>query len=119
VAAEGFIAHSSLRIENGETVRSGIQGAQMTDCGSEAKTNSPAQRRVLSIRSGFKCDYVRGWHGCWADWSMELIADSLDMFADAVAYGIALSDSTRAPPLTRGRQWQAAECCWYLVSAFY
>ena len=42
VAAEGFTAHSYLRIENGEMVRRGIQSAQLTDCGCEAKTDSPA-----------------------------------------------------------------------------
>ena len=68
----------------------------MSDCGCEAKTESPAQRRVLCIALGlnaimFLVGLVAGLIGQ----SSGLIADSLDMFADAVAYGIALSALNR------------------------
>jgi Co/Zn/Cd efflux system component len=64
----------------------------MSDCGYEAKTDSPAQRQVLSIALGLNAAmFVVGLVAGLIAQSTGLIADSLDMFADAVAYGIALS----------------------------
>jgi hypothetical protein len=64
----------------------------MSDCGCEAKTDSPAQRKVLSIALGLNATmFVVGLVAGLIGQSSGLIADSLDMFADAVAYGIALS----------------------------
>jgi Co/Zn/Cd efflux system component len=68
----------------------------MTDCGCEAKTDSPAQRRVLSIALGLNATmFVVGLVAGLIGQSSGLIADSLDMFADAVAFGIALSAFNR------------------------
>lgn len=68
----------------------------MSDCGCEAKTDSPAQRQVLSIALGLNATmFVVGLVAGLIGQSSGLIADSLDMFADAVAYGIALSAFNR------------------------
>ena len=68
----------------------------MSDCGCEAKTDSPAQRRVLSIALGLNAAmFVVGLVAGLIAQSTGLIADSLDMFADGVAYGIALSAFNR------------------------
>lgn len=68
----------------------------MSDCGCEAQTDSPAQRRVLSIALGLNATmFVVGLVAGLIGQSSGLIADSLDMFADAVAYGIALSAFNR------------------------
>jgi cation diffusion facilitator family transporter len=64
----------------------------MSDCGCEAKTDSPAQRRVLWIALALNAAmFVVGLLAGLIAQSTGLIADSLDMFADAVAYGIALA----------------------------
>jgi Co/Zn/Cd efflux system component len=69
----------------------------LSDCGCEAKTGFPAQRRVLSIALGLNATmFVVGMVAGLIGQSSGLIADSLDMFADAVAYGIALSALHRA-----------------------
>ncbi|WP_263356596.1 cation transporter [Acidicapsa ligni] len=68
----------------------------MSDCGCEAKTDSPAQRQVLSIALGLNATmFVVGLVAGLIGQSSGLIADSLDMFADAVAYAIALSAFNR------------------------
>ena len=68
----------------------------MSDCGCEAKTDSPAQRKVLSISLGLNATmFVVGLVVGLIGQSSGLIADSLDMFADAVAYGISLSAFNR------------------------
>jgi Co/Zn/Cd efflux system component len=68
----------------------------MSDCGCETKTESPGQRRVLSIALGLNASmFVIGLVAGLIAQSSGLIADSLDMFADAVAYGIALSAFNR------------------------
>jgi Co/Zn/Cd efflux system component len=68
----------------------------MSDCGCEAKTDSSAQRRVLSIALGLNAImFVVGMVAGLIGQSNGLIADSLDMFADAVAYGIALCAFSR------------------------
>ena len=68
----------------------------MSDCGCVAKTDSPAQRRVLSIALGLNATmFVVGLVAGLIAQSTGLIADSLDMFADAVAYCIALAASNR------------------------
>lgn len=57
----------------------------------EAKAESRAQRRVLSIALGLNAAmFVVGLVAGLIAQSTGLLADSLDMFADAVAYGIAL-----------------------------
>jgi Co/Zn/Cd efflux system component len=69
----------------------------MTDCGSEAKTDSPAQR-PSSLDSLWDLNatmFVAGMVAGLIGQSSGLIADSLDMFADAVGYGIALSAFNR------------------------
>lgn len=64
----------------------------MSDCGCAAKTDLPAQRRVLSIALALNATmFVVGLVAGLIAQSTGLIADSLDMFADAVAYGIALA----------------------------
>jgi Co/Zn/Cd efflux system component len=68
----------------------------MIDCDCEAKTDSSAQRRVLSIALGLNATmFVVGMVTGLIAQSSGLIADSLDMFADAVAYGVALSAFNR------------------------
>jgi Co/Zn/Cd efflux system component len=68
----------------------------MSDCSCEAKTDSPAQRQVLSIALGLNATmFVVGLVSGLIGQSSGLIADSLDMLADAVAYGIALSAFNR------------------------
>ncbi len=68
----------------------------MSDCGCEAKTDSPAQRRILSIALALNATmFVVGLAAGLIAQSTGLIADSLDMFADAVAYGIALAAINR------------------------
>ncbi|MBV8629443.1 MAG: cation transporter [Silvibacterium sp.] len=68
------------------------------DCGCEANADSLAQRRVLSIALGLNATmFVVGLLAGLAAQSTGLIADSLDMFADATAYGIALIASRRGP----------------------
>lgn len=68
----------------------------MSDCSCEVKTDSPAQRQVLSIALGLNATmFVVGLVAGLIGQSSGLIADSLDMFADAVAYGIALSAFNR------------------------
>lgn len=68
----------------------------MSDCSCEVKTDSPAQRQVLSIALGLNATmFVVGLAAGLIGQSSGLIADSLDMFADAVAYGIALSAFNR------------------------
>jgi Co/Zn/Cd efflux system component len=74
----------------------------MSDCGCEAKTESPAQRRVLFIALGLNAAmFVVGLVAGLIGQSSGLIADSLDMLADAVAFGIALS------AFNRGRAFKA------------
>jgi len=66
------------------------------DCGCKAKAASPGQRRVLLIALGLNATmFVVGIIAGLAAQSTGLIADSLDMLADATAYGIALSASRR------------------------
>lgn len=68
----------------------------MSDCGCEAKTDSPAQRRVLTFALAMNAImFVIGLVAGLISQSSGLIADSLDMFADAVAYGIALAAFNR------------------------
>ena len=68
----------------------------MSDFGCEAKTDSPAQRRVLSFALALNATmFVVGMVAGLIAQSTGLIADSLDMFADAVAYGIALAAFNR------------------------
>ncbi len=68
----------------------------MGDCGCEAKTDSPAQRRVLSVALALNATmFVVGMVAGLIAQSSGLIADSLDMFADAIAYGIALAAFNR------------------------
>ena len=68
----------------------------MSDCGCEAKTDSAAQRRVLSIALALNAAmFGVGLVAGLIAQSTGLIADSLDMFADAVAYGIALAAFNR------------------------
>lgn len=68
----------------------------MSDCGCEAKTDSPAQRRVLSFALVLNATmFVVGMAAGLIAQSTGLIADSVDMFADAVAYGIALAAFNR------------------------
>lgn len=65
-------------------------------CGCEAKTDSAGQRRVLSIALVLNATmFVVGLVAGIIAQSTGLIADSLDMFADATAYGVALSAVTR------------------------
>lgn len=68
----------------------------MSDCGCEAKADSPAQRRVLMLALALNAVmFVIGLVAGLIAQSTGLIADSLDMFADAVAYGIALAAFNR------------------------
>jgi Co/Zn/Cd efflux system component len=68
----------------------------MSGCGCVAKTDLPAQRRVLSIALALNATmFVVGLVAGLIAQSTGLIADSLDMFADAVAYGIALAAFNR------------------------
>ncbi len=68
----------------------------MSDCNCDAKTDSPAQRRILSIALALNATmFVVGLAAGLIAQSTGLIADSLDMFADAVAYGIALAAINR------------------------
>lgn len=68
----------------------------MSNCGCEAKTDSRAQRRVLSFALALNAAmFVVGMVAGLIAQSTGLIADSLDMFADAVAYGIALAAFNR------------------------
>ena len=63
----------------------------MSDCGCKAKTDSPAQRRVLSIALRLNAAmFAIGLVAGLIAQSSGLLADSLDMLADAVAYSIAL-----------------------------
>lgn len=60
----------------------------MTNCGCEAQTDSPAQRRVLSFALALNATmFVVGLVAGLIAQSTGLIADSLDMFADAIADG--------------------------------
>ena len=68
----------------------------MSDCGCDAKTDSPAQRQILSIALALNATmFVVGLAAGLIAQSTGLIADSLDMFADAFAYGIALAAINR------------------------
>ena len=68
----------------------------MSDCGCDARTDSPAQRRILSIALALNATmFVVGLAAGLIAQSTGLIADSLDMFADAIAYGIALAAVNR------------------------
>ena len=68
----------------------------MSDCGCDAKTDSPAQRRVLSLALALNASmFIVGIVAGLIAQSTGLIADSLDMLADAVAYGIALAAFNR------------------------
>ena len=68
----------------------------MSECGCEARTDSPAQRRALSIALALNATmFVVGMIVGLIAQSTGLIADSLDMLADAVAYGIALAAFNR------------------------
>ena len=68
----------------------------MSDCGCDAKTDSAAQRRILSVALGLNATmFFVGFAAGLVAQSTGLIADSLDMFADAVAYGIALAAVNR------------------------
>ena len=68
----------------------------MSDYDCEAKTDSPAQRRVLSIALALNATmFVVGLVAGLIAQSTGLIADSLDMLADGVAYGIALAAFNR------------------------
>jgi Co/Zn/Cd efflux system component len=68
----------------------------MSDCGCEIKRDSPPQRRVLSIALALNATmFVVGLVAGLTAQSTGLIADSLDMLADAVAYGIALAAFNR------------------------
>ena len=68
----------------------------MSDCGCDAKTDSPAQRRVLSLALALNASmFIVGIGAGLIAQSTGLIADSLDMLADAVAYGIALAAFNR------------------------
>ncbi len=68
----------------------------MSDCGCDAKTDSQAQRRILSIALALNATmFVVGLAAGLIAQSTGLIADSLDMCADAAAYGIALAAINR------------------------
>ena len=64
----------------------------MSDCGCEASTDTAPQRRVLALALALNAAmFVIGLTvGLWAQ-STGLIADALDMLADALAFGIALA----------------------------
>jgi len=66
------------------------------DCGCETKADPAGQRKVLLIALGLNATmFFVGIIAGLAAQSTGLIADSLDMFADAASYGIALSASSR------------------------
>jgi cation diffusion facilitator family transporter len=68
----------------------------MTDCGCQTTAASEAERRVLRIALGLNATmFIVGAIAGWIAHSMGLIADSLDMLADAMAYGIALAAWSR------------------------
>ncbi|WP_150289898.1 cation diffusion facilitator family transporter [Sphingobium estronivorans] len=71
----------------------------MSDCaGSSIKADTLAQRRVLRIALGLNVVmFVAETGAGLVAHSTGLIADGLDMLADATAYGIALGAITRGP----------------------
>lgn len=70
----------------------------MADCGcTTADTDTPEQRRVLTIALGLNATmFVVGVTAGLIAGSSGLLADGLDMLADATAYGIALAAVSRS-----------------------
>lgn len=75
----------------------------MADCGCKpGEAEAPEQRRVLNIALGLNATmFVVGVTAGVIARSSGLIADGLDMFADAIAYAIALA------AVSRGRRFKA------------
>ncbi|MEI7035619.1 cation transporter [Fulvimonas yonginensis] len=68
----------------------------MSDCGCHAEATNEAERRILRIALALNATmFVVGLIAGLAAQSMGLIADSLDMLADACAYAIGLLAWTR------------------------
>lgn len=64
----------------------------MSDCGCHAEASNEAERRILRIAMALNATmFVVGIIAGVIAQSMGLVADSLDMLADASAYGIALA----------------------------
>ncbi|KZC22656.1 hypothetical protein RHOFW104T7_17765 [Rhodanobacter thiooxydans] len=68
----------------------------MSECSCHADVTNEAERRILRIALGLNITmFVVGLAAGWIAQSMGLIGDSLDMLADAAAYGIGLMAVTR------------------------
>ena len=69
----------------------------MADCGCHGEAHNQAQRRVLVglLLINLGMFGIEAWAGLWAQ-STALMADSLDMLADAVVYGLSLYAVGRA-----------------------
>jgi Co/Zn/Cd efflux system component len=85
----------------------------MSDCGCELDEVAGLERRTLRVLLAinfvmFLAEAGAGW---WAD-SAGLLADSLDMFADATVYGIALYAVGRSPGIKTNA---AAASGWFQI----
>jgi cation diffusion facilitator family transporter len=74
----------------------------MSNCECHQTARNAREVRILTIALGLNAlmAVVEGVTGWWAD-SAGLLADALDMLADAVAYGIGLAAIGRAPVFKR------------------